>query len=94
MAINRIKIRTIIVLILVILLSFYTVLTAKAVKLREEQAFRNRYEIWQQANPEVEGKIKDYIDNVDWSVYLQEFSEALLNPALTVKDLYYYYGIK
>jgi len=94
MAINRIKIRTIIVLILVILLSFYTVLTAKAVKLREEQAFRNRYEIWQQANPEVEGKIKDYIDNVDWSVYLQEFSEALLNPALTVKDLYDYYGIK
>ena len=94
MTVKTRKIKTIIILFMVLILSFYILSTASMVREREELAFRARYEVWQKDNPKVSAEIKDYIDNIDWSVYLKEFSEALLNPALTIKDLYDYYGIK
>lgn len=94
MAAKKMKTRTIIILFLVTILSFYALATASMVREREELAFRARYEIWQKDNPKVEAEIKDYIDNIDWSVYVEEFTNALLNPVITVQDLYDYYKVK
>lgn len=94
MAAKKIKLRTIIILFLAMILSFYILATASMVREREELAFRARYEVWQKDNPEITAEIKDYIDNVNWGGYVEEFTNALLNPVLTVQDLYEYYGVK
>ena len=59
---------------------------------KREAEIRSRLS-WQEPNDQVEGELKDYIDNIDWAYYTNQVIEGLKNPAVTSEDLLNYYGV-